>query len=685
MPVPPPPTPDWSAVLASPAQLFFLFAGLAGLVMVFLVLGRNGRREVAWVLAALFAVNGAGALLSLLDAGGPAYHGLSGDISTYFDEWAFVVLLYLALCFPRRPAWLERHRWVLPVCAVGLALLLAVVHALRVPGTDHPRTTNITLTPARVAIGYLLPAVAWGTLALRWSWLWPQALPYSVRAAFKFIFGAIGIRAASQLVTSALVAVSSQSPAALVTMAQALNLAVLLAYVAGVGLLARAALRQKGTRRTETVALASVFLASSLLGLVTSPLVDRLAYFSPLANADLFILRPLAVWYAMVGHGFLRRGRFPWVGSWLLLSLLGSALACQLLGNFAFSPVVLGIGVALAVLGATAILVAAGPKLIARSEGSEAVARYRRALRDAGGDPSAATHLEDLRNWLGIPLAQHDALLAESAAGPAAAAGGWRAGRMVAGRYRIEHRLGEGAMGTTYRARDLETDRDVVVKRANGLEPEERDAVLHEAEVLAGLHHPNIVRLVDSQVDAQEPILVLEHLPRSLRERMADGALPPGEAVAIADGVLDALSAIHGAGIVHGDVKPENILLAADGSPRLADFGIARRPVPRWGNMTQRAGPRGSSRYMAPEQERGHHADVRADLYATAVVLHEMLAGGHPADGVPLPTGLAPALAAAVRKGMAQQAARRHASAAAFRQALARAAPGTPASSVRRR
>jgi membrane protein YdbS with pleckstrin-like domain len=170
---------------------------------------------------------------------------------------------------------------------------------------------------------------------------------------------------------------------------------------------------------------------------------------------------------------------------------------------------------------------------------------------------------------------------------------------------------------------------------------------------------------------------------RTLKDAIeAAGPLHPTRATQIVCSVLDALGYAHGRGLIHRDVKPQNILLGADGSARLADFGIAHMAG---GSTTRTAAILGSAHYLSPEQSRGEEATVASDIYATGIVLHEALAGTPPFDGVnalaiahlhlredppPLPQSTPAALSAAVRRALAKDPEARFPDAAGFASAL---------------
>lgn len=258
---------------------------------------------------------------------------------------------------------------------------------------------------------------------------------------------------------------------------------------------------------------------------------------------------------------------------------------------------------------------------------------------------------------------------------------------VLAGRYRLIAPLGEGGMASVYRARDLRLNREVAVKVLR--EELTRDADFlsrfqREAQTVASLSHPNIVPVYDVGEEEGSHFIVMEYVRgRTLKDAIeAGGPLPPARAKDIVCSVLDALSYAHERGLIHRDVKPQNILLGADGTARLADFGIAHVAG---GSSTRTAAILGSAHYLSPEQSRGEEATVRSDIYATGIVLFEALAGTPPFDGAnalaiahlhlreappPLPSSTPTALGAAVTRALAKDPENRFPDAAEFAAAL---------------
>ena len=210
-------------------------------------------------------------------------------------------------------------------------------------------------------------------------------------------------------------------------------------------------------------------------------------------------------------------------------------------------------------------------------------------------------------------------------------------GRLLAGKYRLEGLIGEGGMGSVWRARNEMLEASVALKivRPDLRGAETAGRLLREARVAARLNHPNVVRVQDCGVtDCDETYIVMELLEGcSLGDKMREcGAFAPDYAVQLLLPVIDALAAAHAAGIVHRDLKPDNIFIADTGvqvCPKVLDFGIAKLiDHPASSRITGQGVLIGSPRYMSPEQARGEaDLDARTDVWAMCVVLYEMLSG----------------------------------------------------------
>lgn len=209
-------------------------------------------------------------------------------------------------------------------------------------------------------------------------------------------------------------------------------------------------------------------------------------------------------------------------------------------------------------------------------------------------------------------------------------------GRLLGGRYRIDRPLGGGGMALVYLGRDELLDRLVAIKMLRPEFVDDEDFVGRfklEAKAAARLSHPNIVAIYDVGRDDGLDYIVMEYVNgQTLKERIKTaGSLPPQGAVDIAVQVLAALEHAHSHGVVHRDIKPQNILLTGSGQVKVADFGIARAVGTQ--TLTD-AGPiMGSAHYVSPEQASGLPTGARTDLYSLGVVLFEMLTGALPFDG----------------------------------------------------
>ncbi|AFR28516.1 Stk1 family PASTA domain-containing Ser/Thr kinase [Arthrobacter sp. Rue61a] len=207
-------------------------------------------------------------------------------------------------------------------------------------------------------------------------------------------------------------------------------------------------------------------------------------------------------------------------------------------------------------------------------------------------------------------------------------------GTTVDGRYTVRSRLASGGMSTVYLATDQRLERDVALKVLHphlANDPTFLERLSREAKAAASLSHPHIVGVLDQGEDGPIAYLVMEYVKgHTLRDTLNEqGALPPRLALALIDPVIEGLAAAHRSGLIHRDVKPENVLIADDGRIKVGDFGLARAISAN----TSTGALIGTVAYLAPELVLGQPADARSDIYSAGIMLYEMLTGKQPYAG----------------------------------------------------
>src|SRR5438105_14676939 len=209
-------------------------------------------------------------------------------------------------------------------------------------------------------------------------------------------------------------------------------------------------------------------------------------------------------------------------------------------------------------------------------------------------------------------------------------------GEIVAGRYELEELVGSGGMSSVFKARDTLLERRVALKVLHPHFTDDDQYVerfRREARAVASLSHPNIVTILDRGEDEGRQFIVFELVEgRTLKEVLdEEGRLPVARALEIAIQVARGLAFAHEHGLVHRDVKPQNVILNGDGRAKVTDFGIARSLEVQ--GMTQTGTVLGTSNYIAPEQAQGGTVDGATDVYSLGVVLFELLTGEVPFPG----------------------------------------------------
>lgn len=656
---------DWTADATFDAIAAAVQLGL-GLAIVI----RRPRVEWAIVLAAIFMGNGALAVNSLLSGQWGAWSPTIATRVFYdLDRSVTLLVLYLALAYPRRPRWAKRP-WVLPV-AFALVWISVVVTRnvldmpffFGIPIDERPvgcdpvhcfRATFLSYWSYHVTnIGFLV-------LLVRWAYLLPRLKSPIEVTHLRLLFAAFAIRAVHvELIVYRAGPLSLLSrPDPYLEIDPWLPISYIRGAAALICIVVAAALLLYGRRRLPSDRRRAVdfVLVFMFLGALEAsftgarPLLGYAGiapqyYFDSALHLDVLVLRPVLIAYAMVRYDFLG----SWANSRGTLLVTATALATigyaaglrNSLSEISDSTVVGWVlvgGVSLVLGGVTMVLLRTyiGPVR------NDAVQRFLALLEDAyrNGAPGAATlrQLERQRERLGVDPEEAEVLQA-AVANRWQGDSLWLPGQRIAGRYQLHRLLGLGGWGEIYLADDLVDGRQVVLKRTRSLNAIERQSILAESYALTKLSHPHLVPLLRTDMIAGEPVLVLRYMPGgSLTARLQSGPLSEEELFAVASGLLQALAAVHEAGIIHADVKPGNLLFDESGSVHLGDFGLAKpvEPLQRLGDPTPTHRPSGSTRYLAPEQARGGPPSQPADLYAAGIVLLECKTGRHPiANGIP--------------------------------------------------
>ncbi len=250
------------------------------------------------------------------------------------------------------------------------------------------------------------------------------------------------------------------------------------------------------------------------------------------------------------------------------------------------------------------------------------VAAYEAGIRQVlleGGDPDTDQELARLREELALDEGTAKVLRNLAATGTS---GLLHPGRLVEDRYRIRQFLGRGGSGRSFLAWDELLERKVAIKEVLHDTAEDRHKVLREARVAGSLNHPNVVTVHDVIATPGASLIVTEYVASgSLQDRLeAQGPLRSAQLLETLDGILAGLETIHDHGIVHRDLKPANVLLTEAGTPKLADFGTARRQRGVTLDLAEGDLVRGTPGFMAPEQRRGKIATPRSDVHAVGLL-----------------------------------------------------------------
>jgi serine/threonine-protein kinase len=209
-------------------------------------------------------------------------------------------------------------------------------------------------------------------------------------------------------------------------------------------------------------------------------------------------------------------------------------------------------------------------------------------------------------------------------------------GALLDGRYLVESKIASGGTSTVYRGLDVRLDRPVAVKVMDARYAGDDQFLTRfrlEARTVARLKNPGLVAVYDQGLDARHPFLVMELIEGgTLRELLAErGPMPPHAVAAVLRPLLGGLAAAHRAGLVHRDVKPENVLISDDGDVKIADFGLVRAVAAA--GITSTSVILGTAAYLSPEQVRDGNAGPRSDVYSVGILTYELLTGRTPFTG----------------------------------------------------
>lgn len=559
----------------------------------------------------------------------------AGSIAQLFDAAA---LAYFACIFPRRNG-LATRAWA--AAALGAAIVLLTAAEIRgrlVSGDDAP------LNPVRVAsIALVAGLYAFAVLRLAKS---AASEPSTIMGAqLRVVSAGVAIAMlprvalASYQLSAAWSLLGPRGPLLEIVA----RVALLWALVLGVRAVS-ARFAVSDWRRHELRA-ASRWVAFAALAFSALWIANRVAYLLDPARAwsgdtaaSVVFIATEQITYAVRWIAFT--AAIVWgVVRYQVIALDRKArghafLAALGLGTFALvavaaafeRPVVAAtLSVGLFALGARTALAVARPRAERRfaeylRERSLEVYRASLAAAIAQGTAEGDSDLGRLRERLRISAREHDALLAIARAEERRSV----APPTMIGRYEVVRRLGAGGYATVFLAKDRRDGRLVALKRLHGA----ADSALRELEVARRLSHPSLVAIHDVVRLDDGALVVMEFATggslRDLIER--ESALAPRRVAQIARDVLAALDALHEAGLAHGDVKPENVLLDRDGRALLADFGTAHGAASRT-TVVAGGASAGTPAYMAPERARGGAPTAVADLYAVGVLVEEALLG----------------------------------------------------------
>src|SRR4030067_2673084 len=202
--------------------------------------------------------------------------------------------------------------------------------------------------------------------------------------------------------------------------------------------------------------------------------------------------------------------------------------------------------------------------------------------------------------------------------------------------YRIQEKIGEGGMGVIYKAVDTKLNRIVALKflpHAVTMDSEEKHRFIQEAQAASALNHPNIITIYEIDEVNGNSFISMEYVDGgNLKKLLSESNVSTDRFMEIASAVTEGLAQAHKRGIIHRDIKSENILLTSDGRPKITDFGLAK--LKGSGTITLAGKALGTAAYMSPEQVQGEELDGRSDIFSLGIVFYELLTGQLPFKGM---------------------------------------------------
>jgi serine/threonine protein kinase len=201
--------------------------------------------------------------------------------------------------------------------------------------------------------------------------------------------------------------------------------------------------------------------------------------------------------------------------------------------------------------------------------------------------------------------------------------------------YKILEKLGEGGMGVVYKAQDTKLDRLVALKFLPAhltSDPVEKERFIHEAKAASALNHPNVITIYEVDEFEGQMFIVMEYCEgKTLKQMIEKETLPVKKVLDIAIHVSEGLTAAHSKGVVHRDIKSDNIMVSQEGQVKIMDFGLAKLKGAT--KLTKSGSTLGTAAYMSPEQASGEEVDQRSDIFSFGVVMYELLTGQLPFKG----------------------------------------------------